>query len=92
MNNKGNKNQEDNDFIHFYLMTNSMNISNNHPNFEIDLNNNNISKRKFIKTDKDLDNISNSYLLSSSIPSNKNYKEDYINNNANTLQKEINNS
>ena len=92
MNNKGNEEQEDNDLIHFDLMTNSMSISKNKSNFGIDLNDSNIQKKKYIKTDKDLANIQNSYLLSSSIPSNKNYKEDCINNNIDTLQNENNDS
>ena len=92
MNNKGNEEQEDNDLVLFDLMTNSMSISNNKSNFEMDLNDNSIHKRKYIKTDKNLANIPNSYILSSSIPSNKNYKEDLNNNNINSLQNGNNDS
>ena len=84
MNKKSNELQDDNDFVNFELMTSSMNISSNKPHIELDSNNSNMNPRKNIQSDQDLISTTPSYLISGTIPSNKNYKEDNLNKNINT--------
>ena len=84
MNKKTNELQDDNDFVNFELMTNSMNISSNKPHIESDSNNSNMNPRKNIQSDQDLISTTPSHIISGTIPSNKNYKEDNLNKNINT--------
>ena len=79
MNKKVNEFQDDNDFVNFELMADSMNISSNQPHIESDSNNINLNPRENIKSDQNfLSNIP-SYQILGNIPSNKNFKEDNLN-------------
>ena len=71
--------QDDNDFVNFELMTNSMHISSNQPHIVSDSKDINLNPRKNIKSDQDFISNIPSYQMSGNIPSNKNFKEDNLN-------------
>ena len=79
MNKKVNEFQDENDFVNFELMTNSMNRSSNQSNIELDSNNINLNPRKNIKSEQDFISNIPSYQMSGNLPSNKNFKEDNLN-------------